>query len=39
MDRWITWLRWFSWLVVALMIIAMGYAGIRTLMLYSTITV
>ncbi len=39
MGAWIVGLRWFGWLVVLLMLVAMGYAGLRVLALYPTIAV
>lgn len=39
MRAWIVGLRWFGWLVVLLMLLAMGYAALRAVALYSAIAV
>ncbi len=39
MGAWIVGLRWFGWLMVLLMLVAIGYAGLRTLALYASIAV
>ena len=39
MERWIAPMRWFGWLVVLLMLVAMGYAGVMALVNYTAIAV
>ena len=39
MGAWVAGLRWFGWVVVLLMLLSMGYASVRVLLLYSQISV
>lgn len=39
MDKWIVPFKWFGWVIVALMLLAMGYAGVMALINYSAIAV
>lgn len=39
MGAWIVGMRWFGWLMVLLMLVAMGYAGLRAVVLYAGIAV